>query len=137
MDGRLGEGGCGMKVIVAGPRDLMVSDDVVEDAINESGFAITELVHGGASGIDYCALRWSEEAGMPEMPFPAAWDFWSKRGNRKKAGWVRNRQMAGYADALVVIKRAGKETAGTSSMIREATKAGLPIYVHELAKAAA
>lgn len=121
-----------MKVIVAGPRDLTAGPDVITAALDASGFDVLEVVSGGATGIDKCAADWALRYNFGLRRFYPEW-----KTHGRAAGPIRNRKMAEYADALVVIKRAGKDTAGTSSMIREATKAGLPIYVHELAKAAA
>ncbi|QIN79644.1 DUF2493 domain-containing protein [Rubrobacter marinus] len=115
-----------MKVIIAGPRDLVLLEEQVEKAIAASGFEVTQIVEGGATGVDSSAAWYAEQSGIPYKSFPADW---TRHG--KAAGPIRNREMADYADALLVIKREGEETSGTASMIREAKKRGLPVHVEE------
>lgn len=110
-----------MKVIVAGGRDITAKNAVLE-AIKESGFTITELISGGASGVDAVGEWWAAEAGVPIKRFLADW---SKHG--KSAGPKRNAQMAAYADALVLVWD-GKSR-GSASMLAEAKKKGLKVFV--------
>lgn len=113
-----------MKVIIAGPRDLNVSQQTMLRAVERSGFEVTEVVHGGASGVDMGAAELAFTYMMPEKVFRPRWNT-----HGRAAGPMRNRKMAEYGDALVVVKRRGKETAGTSSMVREAERKGLPVHV--------
>ena len=46
-----------MKVIIAGSRSI-TDATIVEKAINESGITITEMVCGGASGVDTLGEEW-------------------------------------------------------------------------------
>lgn len=121
-------GGGVVKVIIAGPRDLSVSNDIISKAIRISGFEVSEIVHGLAEGVDTCAKRWARDYGYRNTGFQAEW---SRLG--KSAGPARNRQMARYGDALIVIKRRGRWTSGTQSMLMQARNAGLPTYVQEVA----
>lgn len=102
-----------MKVIIAGSRTYQANKarQYVLDAINDSGWAgdITEIVHGGARGIDAAAHDVCEGQ-WPVKVFPADW---MKHG--KAAGPIRNREMADYADALIAVWD-GKSR-GTASMI--------------------
>jgi len=126
-----------MKVIIAGGRDLFDPNPILE-AIEESGFIITELVCGMASGVDENGRQWAEEKGLHIEEFPAKWDDLSHRdaiikSNRygkkynTKAGIRRNQQMAEFAEALIAIWD-GK-SAGTRNMIFEAKKRGLKVFV--------
>lgn len=115
-----------MKVIIAGPRDYSPPFSRVVQAVKESGFEITEVVSGGAKGVDSRAEVWAGASSIPCRRFLPDWGAHGKAG-----GPIRNREMAAYADALVVMKRKGQNSPGTSSMIREAEKAGMPVYVHE------
>lgn len=116
-----------MRVVIAGPRSLPLSIEMVTAAVNASGFDVLEVVSGAAKGVDYSAERWAihYNFGLKQF-FPK----WGKHG--LSAGPIRNRDMAEYADALIVIKRPGPATSGTASMIREAEKRGLPIHVEEV-----
>lgn len=116
------------RVIVAGPRDLDVDVQTVQEAIFVSGFDVTEVVHGGATGVDAAAACFAEAYMIPVRVFRPKWGT-----HGRAAGPIRNRNMAEYADALVAIRQAGRMTAGTNSMIREAKNVGIPVYVREVA----
>ncbi|WP_082406149.1 DUF2493 domain-containing protein [Achromobacter xylosoxidans] len=111
-----------MRVIVAGPRDFF-DLKTVQGAINASGFHISELVHGNATGVDADAGYVAEMRGLPVKVFPADW-----KTHGRAAGPIRNRQMAEYAQALVAIWD-GKSR-GTKNMIEQAKKSMLKVYVH-------
>lgn len=110
-----------MKVIVAGCRNFGDFDFVL-NAINEAPFTIEELVSGGATGVDYVGETLAREHGIEVTQFPADWQTHGKR-----AGPIRNRQMAQYADALIAIWD-GK-SAGTKNMIDEMKKLKKPVHV--------
>lgn len=101
----------------------MTSKVKVLEAIQESGFEITELVCGMAQGIDLIARGWALESGIPVKEFPAEWDLYGRA-----AGPRRNQQMAEYAEALIAIWD-GKSS-GTKNMITKAEKLGLGIHIH-------
>lgn len=113
-----------MKVIVAGSRGV-TDYALVERAIHESGFDVTEVVSGTARGVDRLGERWAAEHGIPVAPFPAQWKVGSKQNFG--AGLLRNAMMADYADALVAIWDG--ESRGTKHMIASATANGLRIHV--------
>jgi len=99
-----------MKVIIAGPHKGVWDIAIIERAVLESGFAITEVVSGRAPGIDTLGERWADKHGIPVQPFPAGWTRYGK----KSAGRIRNAEMGAYAEALIAID-AG--TPGTTNMI--------------------
>jgi hypothetical protein len=107
-----------VKVIIAGGRHF---DDmrVLVAAIVASGFEMTEVVSGAASGADRLGERWARMNGVPVKRFYANWDA------GKWAGPNRNAQMAVYADALIALP-GGR---GTSDMIRAAKRRGLKTWV--------
>jgi hypothetical protein len=86
-----------MKTVIAGSRTI-TQYGLVEAAIQESGFEITEVVSGGSRGVDRSGELWAQIHGVPVRRFPADW---VKLGRR--AGAVRNYDMAKYADALIVV----------------------------------
>lgn len=110
-----------MKVIIAGSRTI-TKYDAVSNAIQWSGFEITEVVSGGAIGVDTIAERWAADKGIEVKRFDANWDLLGKA-----AGPVRNAEMAQYADALIAVWD-GKSR-GTMSMINLARKEGLQVHV--------
>lgn len=110
----------GMKTIIAGTRTI-TSYALVAEAIAESGFAIAEVVSGGARGVDSLGEHWARRNGVPLRLFPADWD---RHG--KAAGYIRNAQMGDYADALIAVTTGSP---GTRNMIEYATRKGLKVFV--------
>lgn len=113
-----------MKVIVAGSRDIK-KFSTVEEAIKLAKFNITEVVSGGAYGVDRLGERWAKDNNIPLKVFMADWIRFSNR-----AGILRNIQMAEYGEALIAVWD-GCST-GTKHMIDIATKKGLKVYIHEV-----
>ena len=112
-----------MKVIVAGSRDI-TKGSIVFDAIDESPFDITEVVSGHARGVDTLGEEWAVEHKTPLIMSPANWELYGKA-----AGFVRNRHMADYADALIAVWDG--ESKGTANMIKIAKKEGLEVFIYE------
>jgi hypothetical protein len=108
-----------VKVIIAGSRDI---NDVqlVERAIQESGFVITEVVCGMARGVDTIGRLWAERNKIHVAHFPADWNRFGKR-----AGHLRNAEMADYAEALICIHH---DSPGSLDMVQLARARGLKIY---------
>lgn len=119
-----------MKVIVAGSRWIW-DRTIVEAAIINSNYHISELVSGGnrgwdaenerQTGVDGFGEDWAKARGIPIKLFPPEWQKFGKR-----AGPLRNGSMARYADALILIWD-GK-SAGSASMLREARANGLLVF---------
>ena len=109
-----------MKTIIAGTRTIE-DYDTVKKAIIDSGFNITMVVSGVCRGVDKLGQRWAKENNIPIKKFPADWKQYSKR-----AGPIRNKAMAEYADALIVIWDGFSR--GTNNMINNAKKNNLPIH---------
>lgn len=112
-----------MKVIVAGSRDGFVARNVFE-AIEESGFIITEIVSGTARGVDKHGEYYAACRNLPIKKFPADWEQYSKA-----AGYIRNKQMAEYADALVAVWDG--ISPGTKNMIDIMKSLNKPIYIYQ------
>lgn len=113
-----------MKTIIAGSRTV-TNLAVVSHAIECSGFDITEVVSGQARGVDTLGEIWGRSKRLPITEFPADW----KRHGRR-AGYLRNEEMAQYADALIAVWDG--ESRGTKHMIDIAKKRGLNVYVHRV-----
>lgn len=112
-----------MKVIIAGGRDYGNYSNMktMLDFFLRNK-TTTEIVSGGASGADKLGECYAAEKGIPVKRFPAEWDKF-----KKSAGYIRNEQMALYADALIAFWD-GKSK-GTKHMIDLATKHGLKVRV--------
>lgn len=109
-----------MKVIIAGSRTIHSLPRVAR-AIKDSGFVVTEVVSGGAQGVDRLGELWADFYGIPVKLFTPDWS------QGKKAGPLRNEAMAAYGEALVAVWD-GTST-GTADMIRRAKAHGLKVYV--------
>jgi hypothetical protein len=110
-----------MKVIVAGSRHINDYPAICL-AIGASGFEITELVSGGANGVDHLGEQWAKKRGIRIKVFPAEWEKYGR-----SAGPRRNEQMALYADALILVWD-GKST-GSRNMLYLAKARRLKIVV--------
>lgn len=98
-----------MKVIIAGGRDFD-NYDYLSETMRNLNIIVSEVVCGGANGADALGKKWAEDNGIPVKMFPAEWD-----GYGKSAGFIRNHDMAEYADFLVAFWD-GKSH-GTKNMI--------------------
>lgn len=114
-----------MKVVIAGSRDI-TDTTLLEEAIRDSGFEITEVLCGRATGVDELGRIWAEREGIPVRFFPADWKKYGK-----SAGPRRNAEMAREADALIAVTYGSR---GTTNMIHQAQIYGRKIYVKEVKK---
>lgn len=115
-----------MKVVVAGGRDFkdLRGLSYCLDSLVHSGMVISEIVSGKAKGADSLGESYAEARRIPVAEFPADWN-----GLGKKAGYVRNAQMAEYGDVLVAFWD-GKSR-GTKMMIKLAKSKGLKVIVFD------
>ena len=111
------------RVIIAGSRDfddyLLLQDHADYMLSRQEDI---EIVSGGASGADALGERYAKDRGYKLKIFPADWVKYGRR-----AGPVRNREMAEYADALLAYWD-GKSR-GTKNMIEEARARGLKVSI--------
>lgn len=115
-----------MKTIVAGSREI-TDYQIVHDAVYSCPWVITEIVSGGARGVDTLGEQAAAAFGIPVKVFPADWVT-----HGRAAGPIRNQQMAAYATALIAIWD-GKST-GTLNMIKQAERLKLRVQVITTAK---
>jgi hypothetical protein len=113
-----------MKTIIAGSRNI-TDAALLDDAVRRADFTITEVVTGGARGVDTLGFNWGRKHGLPVRTFSPDWQKYGKA-----AGIHRNREMAEYAEALIALWDG--RSRGTKNMIQEARKRGLRVYVHEV-----
>jgi hypothetical protein len=111
------------KVIVAGGR-LFNNYSLLKEKLDNllSNKINIEIVSGMAKGADKLGERYAKEKNLGLKYFPAQWD---KIGNT--AGYVRNIEMAEYADACVCFWD-GKSF-GTRHMIETAKKHNLKLRI--------
>lgn len=134
-----------MKVIIAGDRTC-IDYSLLEKAVQKSNFDITEVVSGGARGVDSLGESFAKVKQLPCKIFKADWknikqpgavvksrqNPWNKKQEKynANAGFFRNEEMAQYADALIALQPNGPSN-GTQNMIKLAKKYNLEIYIYE------
>lgn len=111
-----------MRTIIAGSRSL--TSFHLRGALAACPFTsqITAVVCGCARGIDRAGEEWALENDIQVDFYPADW---AKYG--RKAGFVRNKEMALHSDSLVAVWDGRSK--GTKHMIDLATEAGLEVFV--------
>lgn len=111
------------KVIIAGGRDFSNYQQLklLVDYYLKNKQDI-EIVSGCARGADSLGEAYAKEHNYPIARFPADWDLYGKR-----AGYLRNQQMAEYADALIAFWDGSSR--GTKHMIDIATNLGLSVRI--------
>lgn len=116
-----------IKVIIAGTRDFdnyellkQKMDKILAARVRNNEEII--IVSGTARGADKLGERYARERGYTIKRFPADWDK-----NGKRAGYIRNEEMAKYADACVCFW--DETSRGTKHMIDLATRYKLALRV--------
>lgn len=99
---------------------------MVEKAVAESGFVITEVVSGAARGVDRLGEEWAQKNNVAVKLFPAQWEL-----HGRGAGHRRNLQMAYYSEALIAIWDGS--SVGTEHMIESAKRNRLKVLVFNVA----
>ncbi len=112
-----------MKVAVIGSRGLSVNN--LEDYLPEG---VTEIVSGGAVGIDTCAKNYANQHGLALTEFLPDYARFSRVAPLK-----RNDQIVDYAD-MVIAFWDGK-SCGTKYVIDCAARKGKKIIIHRTEKA--
>jgi len=114
-----------MKVIIAGSRSITDENEVVQ-AIVDSGFMITEVVSGGARGVDRIGEKWAQMMGIPVTRFIPDWEHLGK-----SAGHTRNHDMAVYVGSQggLILVWDGMSS-GSKNMLQHATTYELRIHQH-------
>jgi hypothetical protein len=114
-----------MKVIIAGSRgfnDYELLKKFCDYIIGEPNEDV-EIVSGKAKGADTLGERYAIEKGFDIKEFPADWSA------GKSAGYLRNGQMADYADMLIAFHDG--ESKGTKHMIDLANEKELNVVVYK------
>lgn len=115
-----------MKAIVAGGRDYKLNEVEIEWLINLiKRLNITEIVSGGATGVDEMAIEIAKKLNIPFKIFKPNWKLYGRA-----AGPKRNEEMAKYSNVAILFK--GNK--GTLSMKNLAKRYDLKIYDYETEK---
>ncbi|MGJ8549359.1 DUF2493 domain-containing protein [Winogradskyella wichelsiae] len=112
-----------MKIIIAGGRsfkDYEKLHQVCTKILSQQNKI--EIVSGTANGADKLGEKFATDNGFSIKKFSANWDKFGK-----SAGYIRNAEMAEYADALIAFW--DKKSRGTLHMINLAKRADLKIRI--------
>ena len=111
-----------MKIIIAGSRafdDYGKLCEVCDFKLSRQ--TDIEIVSGTANGADKLGEKYAKEKGYSLKQFPADWSI------GKSAGYIRNKQMAEYADALICFWDGTSR--GSKHMIDLAKEQGLKVHI--------
>lgn len=114
-----------MRVIVAGSRGFNDYELMKEKLLlffSNLELEDIEIVSGTASGADKLGEKFAKEHGCSIKRFPAEWNEYGR-----KAGMIRNNEMADYADACVCFWDGHSK--GTAGMARIADRKGLNLRI--------
>jgi hypothetical protein len=112
-----------IRVIVAGSRtfdNYQYLEEKMLELLEGTGDPV-EIVSGTAKGADQFGEKFAAKHGLGCIRMPANWDQYGKR-----AGYLRNEQMAEIGDALVAFWDG--ESRGTKHMIDIAKGKGLAVH---------
>jgi hypothetical protein len=126
-----------MKLCIAGSRTIegywgsLVLADALRTLFAHYGISemnITAVISGCARGADTLGEAWAAEEDIPVLRMPADWDRYGK-----KAGYLRNVEMAEVAD-LVLIVWDGRSR-GSQHMREICHKRRVPYYLYTVSSA--
>ena len=129
---------CIIKIIICGPRNFN-DYNIVKQAIIASGFKITEVVSGGADGVDMLGVRWAKEQKIKVHIMEAKWkdldaphaeiaiNKWEQKYN-KNAGFQRNSEMVEYVSPKGGVIAIITGSHGTADTVKKAKAAGLKVF---------
>ena len=109
-----------MKLAIIGSRNLTIDDLSVYVPENT-----TEIVSGGARGIDTCARKYAQSKGMKCTEFLPKYDKFGRR-----APLLRNIQIIEYADKVLAFWDG--ESRGTKFVIDQCVKRGISLAIYKM-----
>lgn len=114
------------RVIVAGSRTIcnqaFVFNHLDRLLANKMKLDSIQIISGTARGVDQIGEAYAKAKGIECVRFPADWEKYGKR-----AGYLRNQQMAEHADALVAFWDG--QSRGTKHMIEIARSRHLTVRI--------
>jgi len=110
-----------MKLIIAGSRTIKACPAFIFGLFNQFHIEPEEIVSGGAGGVDKSGEYAAKISLRKVKIFKADWDKYGK-----SAGPIRNKQMAEYADKLLLIWDG--QSKGSKNMKEQMLKLNKPIY---------
>lgn len=103
------------------PSKRQIIYSVLDDFIKESKIEVSAVISGACWGIDQLGEEWAKKNSKEISTAPADWKKYGKR-----AGFIRNSEMALAGDCLICIYSSG--SSGSLHMISEMKRLGKPIF---------
>lgn len=133
----------GKKTLIVGSREI-TDYELVEKAIKESGFKISEIISGGAKGADTLAEKYAKQNKIKIKVFKPDWDNIEAEGAKVKerinpwtkevekyncmAGFQRNSEMVNYGEQCIALQV--EDTSGTQDTIKKCQEKGIPVFIY-------
>lgn len=111
-----------MRTIIDGSENVR-NQKAIEEAINESGFNVTEVVTAGRPGASSLGAYWGKMHDREVSQFPP-------KDDSDKAQQQINKRMAKYADAVIIV--AEEPDSLDRNLIEHAEKRDMPVHLHTI-----
>jgi hypothetical protein len=129
--GVISDGLTPIRLVICGSRSIR-DQDLVEHLIelyatelSENGKFVSEVIEGGAKGVDEIAGLWACKKNIPVTVIEPQW-----RIHGLAAGPIRNEEMVKLGDAVIAIWNG--RSRGTASTINYAKKHGKPVKIWQV-----
>lgn len=114
-----------MKVLITGDRNWTDKETIRSWLSKLQDFGYTEVIEGGAKGVDTIAREEALRMHFNVQHFPAQWDRYGKA-----AGPIRNRTMLDQQPRLVLAFHHDiSESKGTKDCVAEAKRRGITVII--------
>jgi len=110
-----------MRTAIVGSRTI-TDYDILEAAVKQSGFFISEVVSGGARGADMLGELYAKANNIPTKIFLPDWKTFGR-----SAGYRRNHDIITYAECVIALWDG--QSRGTAHSIRLAENQKKPLFV--------
>ena len=108
-----------MKIAIVGSRGLKITAEELERCLPEN---VTEIISGGARGIDRCARAYARSRGLPLTEFLPDYAAYGR-----SAPLRRNREIVARADLVLAFWDGSSR--GTQFVVEQCKKSGKPVKV--------
>ena len=111
-----------MRTIIDGSEKVR-NQKAIEEAIQESGFEVSEIVTAGRPGASALGAYWGKTHNCEVSQFPP-------KGDDLKGQQQTNKRMAKYADAVIIVT--DEPDSLDRNLIEHAEKRDMPVHVHSI-----
>lgn len=114
-----------VKVAIVGSRGLTASAEEIRRALADAGWEPSEIISGGAVGVDTSAAQYARAYNIPLVEIRP--DYAAFRGNERAAPLARNQTIVNRAD--VVLAFWDGKSRGTTYTTDYARSVGKPVKI--------